>query len=1271
LDTRQQKIAQSFDRHLAVTANAGSGKTRVLVNRYINILLNKANDFNDNNYSIRPKNIVAITFTRKAAAEMLAKVVNKIEELIINEKNIITLEKLKEIREELTNARISTIHSFCADLLREFPIEAQVPPAFTEISGAQNIMLRKDAIISILEEYIRIDIGQVEKSNVKSLILEFGRKNIEHLLDKLSANPYLVHKFSSFYKQDNLTIKKIRDELLYKVFYNKINKYTNILQEVILSILFEKNGRNSKAKYEETEKFFLNLRELIKNCDGSIEYFYEIIKKYIEVCKIIFTTKGELRSDFHKAFDNSVFPFNQNGILNIVEDAGDLYNELKEILDSFEFLNFDEKTIENGRLATTLALEVINKCDEEKENLGVIDFEDMLIKTNNLLDNDYSRRKISERIKYLLVDEFQDTNDLQYEIIKKLIPELNSKYFNADGINLFIVGDTKQSIYSFRNANVKIFQKIKEQIAQLNQNGFKRGYIQHEFNYKDEKIPANNEDEILGSHILSVSFRLKPAVSAFVNRVCSNIMQKDDLGFEFGYEPLVCTRDFEIMANNVNSVDLKYDLLSKLGSVTFLTHFIPFANIGGETTSQNDDIALDIEEDDKEAELIAKHIKNIVEGQSTDYQIENEGIYYKPNYNDIAILARRKKRFNALSKALSKYGIPFVIHSGLNIFDNFEINDILQFLNFIVNNKDDSALITILRSPLFGFNDTEIYKIFCNGGQIPLWNKLELYIQKTFKKENEVREESNAERAYRIIKQILQISSSISFSELIIYMLDATGWFGTIYGSHSRSQIELNINKLISLARDLFSRGFKGLNDLVDELNFIKEQEITDTEQVTLSNENVVNIMTIHASKGLEFPITILFDTNVKTTNHFNAFCLREELGVNFDIQLSDEQNNSFLFSTPIKSLASYINKLDELAEEKRLLYVALTRAKDHLIITSTLKENKDSSIHKTSGLLRLILDGLKISANEIVQKELIKFDEELHFWKDDNEFSYNFPLFITCKKDVQLSNFQLKVLAESDFSPVYNIESIESKISGGLYSATRIQTYLKERDSYIKKYILGLPSEYDYFSSYFKQENDDNATEIGNLFHEVLGKIAEWLDENCQVNLDLLNNIINKSFFSRKMMFSKELKGRIFEEVIEVAKTDFIKSNINNIKTSKSEFPLYMPLDSNFLIGIIDILVKNSNNEWELWDWKSNKIENQKDILRLANFYEPQMQFYSFLLSKLYPMQKEYNAYLLFLNAAKSLNKKHQWCYRFHWNEEDFVAYEENLKKMISKMPF
>jgi hypothetical protein len=113
------------------------------------------------------------------------------------------------------------------------------------------------------------------------------------------------------------------------------------------------------------------------------------------------------------------------------------------------------------------------------------------------------------------------------------------------------------------------------------------------------------------------------------------------------------------------------------------------------------------------------------------------------------------------------------------------------------------------------------------------------------------------------------------------------------------------------------------------------------------------------------------------------------------------------------------------------------------------------------------------------------------------------------------------------------------------------------------------------------------------------------------------------------------------------------------------------MPLDSNFLIGIIDILVKNSNNEWELWDWKSNKIENQKDILRLANFYEPQMQFYSFLLSKLYPMQKEYNAYLLFLNAAKSLNKKHQWCYRFHWNEEDFVAYEENLKKMISKMPF
>lgn len=1260
MDTRQQKIAQCLDRHLAVTANAGSGKTRVLVNRYINILLDYLSnpDYDDH---IKPKNIVAITFTKKAAAEMLAKVIAKIESLIIEEKSLPKLEELKTIREQLTNARISTIHSFCSELLREFPIEAQVSPNFIEINDAQNLILHKEAIISLLEDLLRSDENLDFREKVSDLISDFGRKNLQDLLLELSSNPYLVEKLIDFYKLNNKDILLKRNELFYEIFWEPINFYSRLIEKIIIDNIDNSKKSKNQDKVNYITSLFKDLYDLLSNNDRSIENIVKIISVFCSVCELIFNSNGELKYIIRK--DPSI-----DNIEITLEKAGELYLDLINALDIFQFLNYDEKAIDNSRIVLALVQEVLKYCDEEKEYIGALDFEDLLVKTNKLLNNNEVVKKIKERIKYLLVDEFQDTNDIQYEIIKKLVPELNTKNYNASGINLFIVGDEKQSIYGFRNANVRIFKKIKKEIIELNENGLKKFSFNDFFKLNNELIKAHSEQEILGNHILSVSFRLKPAIASFVNTICSNIMQEDKLGYEFEYEPLICTRDFDFIENNQKDLVDNENLLSRIGTITFIQNIIPYKGqnfIEGGTNFNDDNFE---DELDNEAELLAKQVKNIIENSDGIYNIEASGVIKNPEYRDIAVLARRKKRFYALIQAFIKYNIPFIVHSGLNIFDSYEINDLLELLNFIRNNKDDSALIATLRSSLFGLNDTEIYTIFSEEGKFSFWEKLESYVLKI---KNNLNEESKPERAYRIINEILNIATSISFSELIIYILDITGWYGTIFGSEKRIQIESDVKKLVDFARELFESGYKGFYDLVDELNFIRENAIADREQVTISSENVVNVMTIHASKGLEFPIVFIFDTNLRLTNNKSYF-YNEKLGLSFDVSVTDEDKNSFNCSTPIKFLSSYLSKLDQQAEEKRLLYVAMTRAKDHLIITTTFQKNKDDTIRKTSGIISSILEGLKLTPLDIINKSSKKFSKnKLKFWKDNNECEFEFPLIIYLVNTIDLPLIENEVKKEELICPNIFIENIESKVSAGFYSASRLTSYTNDKNNYYKSYILGLPKEFDYYYTNLKQDTGDKATIIGDIVHRVFEQLTHWLGADGSVIIDKLHQTIENSIVQFKAVLSKESKERIFNEIIDVSNTNFFKANVNHLLNAQSEKLLMMPLGSGFLKGVIDLLVQNQMNEWEVWDWKTNKISNDNDVELLAYYYKPQMQFYAYMLSKLYPSQNKYDSLLLFTNCASRFDKNDKWYYRFSWQNEELSLYESYLLKTISEIPY
>ena len=1216
--TESQLKALNLDNNLLVNANAGSGKTAVLVERFYKIIIEKVL-----NNECKIEQIVAITFTKKAAAEMLSRVIKKINNEIETTSSLEFKSKLLNIRNNMVYARISTIHSFCSQLLKDYPIEAAIPYNFIEINEYENKLLIKSSINEIITEILDGDIETVNLNKISFLneiIKNFNLNNLRELIIKIVSNGELCYRLINFYKNNNLN--KFYENIVINFINNNLKQIIGIIEnvniEVILSDLNEKHYNN----------FNNNLKSL-NNLNYDCSSLDEVITNYIKLIKIFKEKIG--RKQFYKHFE--------------INQYSQLYKTFYKLQKIFENYNNDKLDLINIIIndidyyikVIKKIIEITEKVEEryweQKLEIPALTFDDMLIKTSKMLENNIQvRKKVKKNIKYLLIDEFQDTNHIQYNIIKKIAYNINDTQLDED-INIFLVGDRKQSIYSFRNSDVRIF---------------------------------NNSKEELASQVIELkeSFRMLPNLSVFFNSIFNQIMQLSINEFDVEYTEFI------------NGLNNESNLPE--GRIEILITELNKNNFQVDINKENiDDIIEDNSEDisDKKNQLEAKNIANLIieilENENEKYNIYiGNNKTKKPNPSDIAILCRKRKNLQVVARELLNRGIPYEISSGQGFFQTMEVLDLQSCIRFFWNNNDDIAFASLLKSYFFNLDDSLIIEIILfnnkyNNVNLSLWKKFEYYIYNFNTVSNEIKE------IFNIINFFQEKINRLTFSKFLIQFITDTNLIGKIKLLNNSEQIEANIWQFIDYVREFENKGLKNISDLINEIN-TQIEESNEAEAAIFSERDTVKILTVHSSKGLEFPIVILGFSNFMTTIG-DSYYLNYDLGIGIKLNKEDGNKNDIIY----KIISNKYNESEE-AELKRLFYVATTRAKNHLIISghiNIIEENKSKSnepkIEEPKGFFKILLDALSFlnidfNENFDIRNYLYSFnnnlDEEIPYYfqslNNKNYYLY-FKNYKSIKSYNQISieQFQIK-----DFTYIPEIKS-NNKLD--IISASKIISFQNEELNYDYKYFLGLTTKEDKKNEgFFVSLEDENDQIVGTIYgtviHYVLEKINLWLDEEGNINHKVFNKIIEE-VEKRNFKDLTTIKYRLINECINISKTKFIRNNSKYIKNAEFELNYSIPFESDILVVAIDMIFENDNKNVVINDWKSNKIDN---VESLSSKYEFQMLCYAYIMSFVYPNQEIFQCNLLSTYFAKEEADDSEWIYSFYFTKNDIFNFENYLKK-------
>lgn len=563
-----QEEALDYSSNILLTANAGSGKTFVLAKRFVEILLNDQVDL---------ENIVAITFTDKAAGELNKKIADEIESRISVEKNKKYLQKLESARRQLVSANISTIHSFCINVLREFTPEAGIDANFNPVDQPTS----EDLILLSIDETFNKLINEKDyEDSLKYLIRFFGSKNIlvKQFQNAINQRKIIEHHIRELYSKPFSEFAP-RINLLFENYFNHF--FGDRMEQVISSLASVNSFVISKKPGNEIALEILRLLARFNECKS----LYERISFFKELESIVLTKSSQVKSRGYLAWERENFNNEINSIESFYHDIGPLLHADYSDVAIEEYYRFGQHFLKIYNFIFDLYL---NKKSEK----GYLDFEDILLLTQKIIELSEVQEYLRNRFKYIMIDEYQDTNEIQYRIFMPILDYLHRG-------NLFVVGDEKQSIYMFRDAELEVFNRTKDEIGQLNEKG------------KLLQLPH--------------SFRMAPGIVLFTNKFFNRLFSNPDpLLNEVGYNELVCAkaddeksiiqflladeteniRESEMVAGKI--IELvekgfvgfkeigilcrKRDLFSELESI-FVSKNIPYTVLGGKGFYQKQSIS--------------------------------------------------------------------------------------------------------------------------------------------------------------------------------------------------------------------------------------------------------------------------------------------------------------------------------------------------------------------------------------------------------------------------------------------------------------------------------------------------------------------------------------------------------------------------------------------------------------------------------------------------------------------------------------------------------
>lgn len=1153
LFTDNQKLALDMTRHLAVTANAGAGKTAVLVRRFVDLLLTT---------NARLSEIVAITFTEKAASELRKRITVAIEERIAQSVDSSELRRLEEIRDNLASAVIETIHSFCSQLLREYPVEGNVDAGFTVLEGIDRQLLESEALQETFENVMSERTAQPSREEFFVLVRMYGRATVERYLRELLKNredaERLVHGALARNRPD--------EEILHE--------WKDLRMTPLISRLDAPDWRSALAGILDAAKGKTadEAKKLLGQWHDRLP-LDEKLELYGRISDLCLTKKGVLEKKLSSSLNADVSLGSSVEVFAGHHAA--IKKQLGHALDPGAD-GADRTMLQAGRIFLGLYEKCVRIYDDRKAEFGQMDFDDLQFKAIALLQQPEIRRHIASKYKYVMVDEFQDTNHSQYDILRLLLSDFKEG-------NLFIVGDPKQSIYGFRRADVAIFKLAADKIA-----GRSPGVPVVP---EDHQLAGSLSSQAGGIVKLPESFRLLSTPVVFINRVFAPLMSEHAAMFDVGYEALVRGRQ--------NDAPGTVELL--------LVHAAESDEEDGDKTEKGESA----EAVARECRMVAQKLKLLHRSRHAIYEVAGSSEAARPfKFSDAAILLRSRLHLHEIEKALAEDRIPYIVSGGIGFYQRQEILDCCNYFKFLLNPHDDVAIAGILRSPFFSISDVDLLQASFAGKKKGFWERFCEFAQGPTGSPDTV-------RAVKILSKDLNAANRLPIPLLLRRIFRRTGWPGTVAGLSNGRQHRANVKKLLRIAREYEGKGQVVLFDFVERLTALIADEQKEGQASIGGQDEAVRVMTIHSAKGLEFPVVIIPFTHKKF--HYDTQPFVDPLvGLGFKVKDPDNYDHEIL-----PPMFTYLNERaaeKKEAEEKRIFYVACTRARDMLIISG-----RWSAKGRATSWLKWLMESLAITETDLSAR-LIRIPSTLKFLEAAaGEYTVReepFELEIGIQTAVSKEEVGIETAAAGTTGVSLEevlVEPLPGRRAGEFFSATQIKTYLECPAKYYLKYQLGLPEQY---AVPYDNDEDDDPDDIlrgepeGVLTHEVLQRIDRAGMSNSEI-FNIITAVIKRSTEGRGNMGEEDLAEQLFRNVKSFLSSAFARE-VMTAGESMTEFTINTALGNNFLTGTIDRLYVTADGQWHIIDYKTDRL-SLRELASGAQIYEPQMAFYALLVSRYY----------------------------------------------------
>ena len=1164
---KQKKAINSRNKTLLVSAAAGSGKTATLTERIVRKLTDEKNPANISRMLI-------VTFTRLSAADLKRKISNAIsEELIKNP----TSQYLSKQLVLLESAHICTIDSFYLDIVRSDFQRLSLPSNFRLADEGEMALLRKSVMDEIIEKHY--DTNAQNDNGFLSFVENFtSAKQSDTLSDiflalenklcsKTEGTDAILNFSNELEKDAKLDFFESRQgKIIYKYILNGVSSYYKACERCCDIIAESEKASAAYLSVFSYEKNFLtDLLELLqkKNYTLAREHSLTFNKQRLGTLKKEFQTdeiiscKG-LRDEecgFIKDINEKFFSFDETQIKDAMLKTAEILRSLYSVLSEFQ-----------------------KAALEEKIKRKAFDFDDIRRFAYQLLTNENGEPSdiaLSYREKFdeIYIDEYQDVDAMQDRIFT-LISKPN---------NRFMVGDIKQSIYSFRGADTDVFA------------GYKKSF-------PDIENAENSDNALI---FMSNNFRCDENVIKFTNLIFS---------FLFGNcgESIEYTPDDDLIFSKVEE---NRKLTSPLVNVTVITADESAQEDEEEEATENGDI-------NPEAIWIANEIQRL-----TKYEYKADGT--KIEYRDIAVLMRATTPAAHITRALEALNIPCSDNSKYDLFETPDVLLVLSLLSAIDNPHRDIPLAAALYSPIFAYTMDELIEIRTKAEQkMSLFEALRDYAGENVTISEKNRYFMEKLTSYRSLATSLAIDKLINhiYRDLSMMSLD---------GANPQ-----NLTRLYELARKFESGSFKGLNNFISYINELIENKKVPSLTYEDADTNAVQMITAHKSKGLEFPVCFICNTQSNFTNEDTKPNLLYHSRAGIGLKLAYEGGMARL-NTPIREAVSLEISTSQIEEEMRILYVAMTRARERLYITAHTRSHlekldekasltstfeSDFKIKKCRNWLSMILASIYPLKNgesftfTALQKDALKLNSpsDTDFGKTDIANEYI--------SDEQIDEIKERLAYKYPHS---HLNKLPAKLSVSKLTPTVLDDMDNDAatlESFDEAKILEIE---EFFESKSKATSADKGTAT-HLF-------LQFCDfENAEKNgvQAELCRLVNRKFIAPQVAELINLK-----QIENFFKSDFYQTLKNAKKTYREQrFNILLPAahftqDEKFkaeieqeevlVQGVIDLFFEDENGNIILCDYKTDYLtpeELKNEALVIAKMKErhgEQLEYYAMAIER------------------------------------------------------